>query len=85
MPVEIEFAVNLMKDIKNEIYPTFYILQIRPLSVSHDDVSVNIEKLNKNDVVIYTAKSMGSGVINDINDIIYVNPERFNQMKTVDL
>lgn len=85
MPVEIEFAVDLTKNIKNKINPTFYILQIRPLSVSHDSINVNTKKLNKNDVVIYTTKSMGNGAIEDISDIIYVDPERFNHMKTVDL
>ncbi|MCK4957129.1 MAG: hypothetical protein KAS49_05795, partial [Candidatus Cloacimonetes bacterium] len=54
VPVEIEFAVTLSKDIKNNIYPTFYILQIRPLTINTKEVSIDLDTLDKDDVWLLT-------------------------------
>jgi len=47
IPVEIEFAVNLEYDQVHKYKPSFYILQIRPLSVSADAYRIDAEKTVK--------------------------------------
>ncbi|MCB5259285.1 MAG: hypothetical protein M0Q19_08640 [Candidatus Cloacimonetes bacterium] len=82
IPVEIEFAVNL--DQKNSIAgkPTFYILQIRPLSVSTDAYHIEADKLDKQELLMYTEHGMGNGSIEDLYDIIYLDPDCFDKTKT---
>ncbi|RKY53133.1 MAG: hypothetical protein DRP89_06635, partial [Candidatus Neomarinimicrobiota bacterium] len=85
MPIEIEFAVNLEKDLKNDKFPTFYILQIRPLSVASEEIILIPKKINRDKLLLYTEKGMGNGVITDVKDIIYLIPERFNKLKTLEM
>jgi len=35
-----------------------------------------------NDVILVTKKSMGNGVIDDITDVIFVEPSKFDNMQT---
>jgi CheY-like chemotaxis protein len=79
-PVEIEFAVDLTKDKAGNA--TFYLLQIKPLVGSGAGYSVDPETIYTEDTILVTNKSMGNGVINDILDLIYVEPEDFNNMLT---
>ena len=78
IPVEIEFAISLLKDPK----PTFYILQVRPLSVNPESYNIDIENLNKDDMFLFTNQAMGNGAVTDICDIIYVKPEIFDKTQT---
>ena len=79
-PVEIEFAVDLTKDKAGNA--SFYLLQIKPLVGSGAGYSVDPESIYTEDLILVTKKSMGNGVINDITDFIYVEPEKFNNMLT---
>ena len=85
MPVEIEFAVDLTKDWAQEINPTFYILQIRPLAVGASDVEIHKENLSRDSLLLYTEKGMGNGVIDYLCDIIYLQSEKFDNLKTVEM
>ena len=83
VPVEIEFAVNLQPNklkIKN---PTFYILQIRPLSINAEEVIINSHEANPDDCIIYSKYSMGNGIIDDLHHIVYVKPDSFNNTDTI--
>ena len=82
IPVEIEFAVNLDHDMRFSQKPTFYILQIRPLSVTTEAYRIDPEKLVKSDLLMYTEHGMGNGTIDDLTDIIYMDPERFDKTQT---
>jgi len=82
-PVEIEFAVDLTKD--DDGNATFYLLQIKPLVGSGAGYSIDPESINTDDLVLVTNKSMGNGVIKDITDLIYVEPEKFNNLVTSDM
>ncbi|HPH61966.1 MAG TPA: PEP/pyruvate-binding domain-containing protein, partial [Candidatus Syntrophosphaera sp.] len=82
IPVEIEFAVNLEHDPRYNHRPTFYILQIRPLSVNTDAYRIDTEKLDKHNLLMYTEHGMGNGVIQDLTDIIYLDPNRFDKTNT---
>lgn len=76
-PVEIEFAVDL------EDPATFYILQLKPFHKNIEELNININFDDKKNMVLYSNKSSGNGKINNINDIIYVDPESFDKTETL--
>lgn len=79
--VEIEFAVNLYNDKK----PEFCILQIKPMVLGvSDDLNID-EKISENDIVCKSSLTLGNGQINDIANIIYVDPENFRSDQTVEI
>ena len=80
-PVEIEFAVDLNKD-KNGL-ASFYLLQIKPLLGNASDYNVNIDKINKESILLYSEKGMGNGIVEDIKDVIYIDPNAFNKSETL--
>ncbi|HJX70447.1 MAG TPA: hypothetical protein VJ346_00800, partial [Bacteroidales bacterium] len=82
-PIEIEFAVDLNKDENGRA--TFYLLQIKPLIGSAEDYQIDQQKLNKDSIVLLAEKSMGNGKIDDIQDVIYVDPEKFDNTRTCDM
>ncbi len=83
-PVEIEFAVDLNKDVKTNL-PSFYLLQIKPLLGNQSDYKVDFSKFPQNKIILRTSKSMGNGKVEDLHDIIYVVPERFNNLYTEEM
>ncbi len=82
-PVEIEFAVDLAPDEDGDA--TFYILQVKPLLMPKEDYSFKPEDLDKDNLILYAEKSMGNGLINTINDIIFVKNEVFDKTKTLEI
>lgn len=82
-PVEIEFAVNLNKDKSGK--PGFYILQIKPLLGDTEDFSLDLSKIKRNELFLYTEKAMGNGKVDDVCDIIYVDPHKFDKTKTLEM
>ena len=85
IPVEIEFAVDLTKDEKNQIKPTFYVLQIRPLTINIQEITINPDTINRDSLLLYTENGLGNGIIKDIYDVIYIDPEKFDKTKTVSM
>jgi len=85
VPIEIEFAVNLKEDLTNEIKPTFYVLQIRPLTINTDEIYINSDDLNMKELFLYTTSGMGNGVIPNINDVIFIDPDKFDRLKTLEM
>ncbi len=81
--IEIEFAVDLNKDKKNKA--SFYLLQIKPLLGSAQDYNINMEKINKDSILLYSEKGMGNGVIKDIYDVIYIDKDLFDKSKTEEM
>jgi hypothetical protein len=79
-PVEIEFAVDMNKDKCGN--SSFYLLQIKPLVGSGAGYNIEPESIVMDDTVLITRKSMGNGLIDDIRDVIYVEPSKFNNMMT---
>jgi len=84
-PVEIEFAANLTKDLQNDILPTFYILQIRPLAVESEDLPIFEEIPERSNLLLYTERGLGNGIISGLHDIIYLDPDKFDNLKTIDM
>ena len=81
--IEIEYAVDLTKD--DEGKASFYILQIKPLIQLGADCNIELEKIDKESVVLYSEKGMGNGIIDDITDVIYADVDRFDKSFTEEM
>lgn len=73
--VEIEFAVTL-----NPI--RFGFLQVRPMVVSDEEVSVSDDELAAANLLLASQKVLGNTVLNEIRDIVYVKPDGFEAKYT---
>ncbi len=82
-PVEIEYAVDLTPS-KNGL-PTFYLLQIKPMIGDQIKQSIELDKLDKSQMVLFTKSSMGNGEIKEIRDVIYVDIPSFSKLKTIEM
>lgn len=82
-PVEIEFAVDLNKDKKNNA--SFYLLQIKPLLGSAQDFDVDMDEIEEESIVLYTEKAMGNGKFSQVSDVIYIDNDKFDKSKTEEM
>jgi hypothetical protein len=73
--VEIEFAVELPTG--EDIEARFGFLQVRPMVVSRGDVKISVDDLTRPNVLVASETVMGNGQFSTINDIVYVNPDKF--------
>jgi hypothetical protein len=82
-PVEIEFAVDLNKDEYDRA--SFYLLQIKPLIGAIEDYEVKPEEIKSEELILFTDKGRGNGIINDITDVIYIDREHFDSSRTLEM
>ncbi len=82
-PVEIEFAIDLTRD--RDYRASFYLLQIKPIIGAALDYDVNMDEIDKSQIMLYTEKSMGNGMNGNIQDVIYVDRELFDKSKTLEI
>jgi hypothetical protein len=82
-PVEIEFALDLNKTQNN--LPSFYLLQIKPLLGNQLNYNFNPRDLDQSKVFLFTCSSLGNGEMNHIHDIIFVDNQKFDKLKTYDI
>ncbi len=82
-PVEIEFAIDLTKD--ENYNASFYLLQIKPLIGNATDYEVDMSKIDRNTILLYSEKEMGNGIMDDIHDIVFVDPDTFDKSKTLEM
>jgi hypothetical protein len=82
-PIEIEFAIDLTKD--KDYKASFYLLQIKPIIGAALDYEVNMDEIDKSHILLYTEKSMGNGMISNIQDVIYVDKDVFDKSKTIEI
>jgi len=85
IPVEIEFAVDLNKNEREGILPTFYMLQVRPMTVNYEDEFVDMESVAAEDLLLYTEEGLGNGKIDDLYDIIFIDPDKFDKTRTQEM
>jgi len=76
VPVEIEFALTLKKD--GRLKPRLGFLQVRPMVVSSEDVEITEEDTNSENLMFGSEKVLGNGIIDTIQDIVFVKPETFD-------
>jgi hypothetical protein len=79
-PVELEYAVDL--DRAENGKPSFFILQIKPMLGTGGEYTFDTGGINPDDMIIYAEKSMGNGKVEDITDLVFVDPESFDKMRT---
>ncbi len=82
-PVEIEFAIDL--DPNEDGKPTLYLLQIKPLIRIESHADISFEGLNNEDVWLRSAKGMGNGRLEYIQDVVFMNTELFDRTQTVEM
>lgn len=78
--VEIEFALTFNQDSLKPARLGF--LQVRPMLVNQEKVDLTLEELTTDKIVVASDSVLGNGVINTIQDIIYVKPDKFEINKT---
>ena len=76
-PVEIEFAANLDRD--NNGLQEFGLLQMRPLVLNQEMDELDISEEDKTKILCESSQVMGHGSIENIYDIIYVDPIDYNR------
>jgi pyruvate phosphate dikinase-like enzyme len=74
--VEIEFAVTISKN--SEFKNLLSLLQVRPLNISEEKVSIDLDNIKTRKVIIHSKNTMGNGNIQNIKDLVFVNPDDFN-------
>lgn len=79
--VEIEFAVNIPKN-KDQIVE-FNFLQIRPIVIGREAHQVNLE--DTINTWCHSKQTIGNGYYDDIKDIIYVDPEKFDLKESMEI
>ena len=79
-PVEIEYAIDLEPG-ENGL-PTFYLLQIKPLIRNEEQVEIELGEVDEENVFMYAEHGMGNGKIDGIYDVVYVDPDKFDKLKT---
>jgi len=77
-PVEIEFALNLLKDRAGERRCNLMLLQARPLPALRSETAVAIPDVPPERVLARTDNVLGHGAVDDIIDIVFVDPEHFS-------
>ena len=82
-PVEIEFAVNMPFD--NDQKPEFELLQIRPMTVNQHNLEVEISDEDISKAFCYSTMALGNGQFEEIEDIIFVNPDTFDAARTIEI
>jgi hypothetical protein len=82
-PVEIEFAVNLGDGAQKP--HQFGFLQIRPLAAGYEGRQLELDLDDVGDALCSTSLALGNGRIDEVRDIIYVDPDRFDRGRTVEI
>lgn len=82
-PVEIEFSVNLEKN-RHGKFP-FHVLQIKPLVQQSEKFSIDLDTIDRDKLVLFTEKGMGNGRNDTLRDFVFVDPDTFDNSRTVDI
>lgn len=75
-PVEIEFALE--KDTENPHLTHFFILQVRPMYLQHPFPGENFPETDQKQILVRSNHALGNGIFENIRDVIYVKPEKYN-------
>lgn len=85
-PVEMEYAIkfNDYADSDGPGKPEFYVVQIRPLVTKKERHNVTISG-DEIDIVLASNKVLGNGIMEGIRDIIFVDPDKFDNTQTYNI
>ena len=79
-PVEIEFAVNMNDNGPSE----FYLLQIKPMLISNNK-SIDLDIYKQKDIFASSHITLGNGTTNEIKDLLYLPPEKYDPSKSKEI
>ncbi|OGP61360.1 MAG: phosphoenolpyruvate synthase PpsA [Deltaproteobacteria bacterium RBG_13_49_15] len=82
-PVEIEFAVDLQETPGSR--PQFTLLQIRPMGLRRQQMEVEISEEDIKNAFCLSTMALGHGITHNIKDILFVQPDRFDPARTVEI
>jgi hypothetical protein len=74
-PVEIEFAMTFDPH-------RFALLQVRPMTIPTGNLDVTDQDLRDSRNLVASEFVLGNGIVDDITDIVYVKPDRFELKNT---
>ena len=80
---EIEFAVDLNRD--SNFKASFFLLQIKPLMGNTKEYKVDLNTIDMDKTILLSNSGMGNGLINSIEDIVYIKREAFDKSKTLEM
>lgn len=80
--VEVEFAITIGNSQEENPQVRVGFLQVRPIVVSHTTVDLSDDEMTLPSAVVASDRVLGNGVINNIDDIVYVRPEAFSPEQT---
>ncbi len=83
MEVEMEFAVNLHSPDSEK--HEFAVLQCRPLATTGQHAAVHVDESDRDRALVYTEQCLGNGRIDDLVDVVYVAPDRWDASRTVEI
>lgn len=78
--VEIEFAVNTK--VPKGHPKEFALLQMRPMVLSRETEDFDVNEYEKESLVCHSTNVLGDGVITDIQDVIFVDVDKFDRGKS---
>jgi hypothetical protein len=79
-PVEMEYALDLNNGENG--WPTFYLLQLKPLIRREEDIEIELGTLDSSKLLLLSKKGMGNGKLSGISDVVYVDIKKFDRTKT---
>ena len=80
--VEVEFAITLEAPRDAPLQARLGFLQVRPMVVSDQLVTVTQENLQDARAIVASDRVMGNGIVDNIQDIVFVRPENFSAEHT---
>lgn len=78
--VEIEFAIKLHK--ASKIRATMYLLQVKPLLDNMGEYEIDWNTVKPQQIIIHSHSCLGNGRNEDVQDIIFTDPQKFDKFKT---
>ncbi|KAL1495700.1 hypothetical protein AB1Y20_016563 [Prymnesium parvum] len=85
-PVEIEFALKLRKSVSER--HELHLLQIRPQAqvIAQEAMGLRFKYLpNMEYAAMTSTQALGNGRFNEVRDVVYVTPDRFDKMSTAQI
>ncbi|PWB73159.1 histidine kinase, partial [candidate division GN15 bacterium] len=76
-PVEVEFAVNLA--VQPAERSEVALLQMRPLVTTREFEELSIGDVSEEEAICMSARVLGHGILDHIQDIVMVDPDRFRR------
>jgi Pyruvate phosphate dikinase, AMP/ATP-binding domain len=80
--VEVEFAITLQGRRGERPRVRLGFLQVRSMVVSDQLVDVSVEDLSDPRAIVASDMAMGNGTADDIQDIVFVRPDKFSPLDT---